>query len=36
MGIESALAEYEHECWCDYNHEHYEDGIGWVSDDEEE
>ena len=36
MGIESALAQYEMERWSEYNHEHYVDGIGWVSDDEEE
>lgn len=36
MGIEEALAQYEMERWSEYNREHYEDGIGWVSDDEEE
>lgn len=36
MGIEEALAQYETERWSEYNGEHYVDGIGWVSDDEEE
>lgn len=36
MGIESELAQYEMGRWSEYNGEHYVDGIGWVSDDEEE
>ena len=36
MGIESELAQYEMERWSEYNREHYEDGCGWVNDEEEE
>ena len=36
MGIEEALHQYEVERWSEYNGEHDEDGIGWISDEEEE
>ena len=36
MSIEEALAQYETERWSDYNGEQYEDGYGWISDEEEE
>lgn len=35
MSITDALEQYEMERWSDYNEEHYVDGIGWVSDEEE-
>lgn len=32
MSIESALAHYEYECWCAYNHEHIDEHGEWVDD----
>lgn len=34
MNLESALKELEHECWCDYNHEHVDEYGNWISDNE--
>ena len=32
MTLESALNEYEYECWCNYNHEHIDEYGNWVND----
>ena len=36
MGIESALAQWEYKCWCDYNHEHINENGEWVNDEDYE
>lgn len=36
MSIESALEQYEYECWCRYNHEHKDENGKWISDEETE
>lgn len=36
MSIESALAQYEYECWCNYNHEYIDENGNWISDEETE
>ena len=35
MTLESALNEYEYECWCDYNYEHKDEYGNWVNDEPE-
>lgn len=34
MSIESALAKYEYDCWCSYNHERIDENGNWISDEE--
>ena len=34
MSIEEALAQWEYECWCDYNNEYKDEYGNWISDDE--
>lgn len=34
MTLESALNEYEYECWCDYNHECKDENGNWIPDEE--
>ena len=36
MTLESALNEYEYECWCSYNHEHIDENGNWVNDEPED
>lgn len=36
MTLESALNEYEYECWCDYNHEHIDECGNWINDEPED
>lgn len=36
MNIESALNQYEYECWCDYYHEHVDEQGNWISDEKSE
>lgn len=34
--LESLLAEYEHECWCEYNDEYVGEDGKWHDKEEEE
>lgn len=34
--MESMLAQYEYECWCEYNHERVDEDGEWHSEEEAE